>query len=436
MTRLEKLLNTYANNEKTTGSFLEYSLEGIYALLDALAHPERDLSIIHVAGTNGKGSTCHMLESIFRSHEYHTGLFTSPHLERVNERIRFDGEEISDDDFLSILIEVDACAKTIHSTQMTYFDILTASALLYFRNKKTDMVILETGMGGRLDSTNAVHPRAVVLTPISYDHTHVLGHTLEEITKEKAGIIKKGTPVITSNSEPIIINIITRKSESTHSPLLRIGSDFHADNIIIHNDTTSFSFRNDSYRINDISINHPGKFQCENAAAAIQGAISAGLNPDSQKMQYAFSSLRIPGRMEHLCENPLIIFDPAHNEHALMSLAETLKQRYPDAEITAFVAFMKDKNPEHMIELIRTHISQDIYYLTIDDPRAYVPSTTDSFAAIIPASEDTPCEYLASIHTEKIFLFTGSFRIYHFATRAARFFVDRNNFSDSITAGR
>lgn len=433
MNELDRILNRYANNEKTNGSFSDYTLEGIRLLLDSLDHPERDIPIIHVAGTNGKGSTCHMIESIYRTHGYRTGLYTSPHLERVHERIRLNNHEISDEDFLSSIIEVDRCANSIKSSQMTYFDILTATALLYFRRNKTEMIILETGMGGRLDSTNAITPVAVIITPVDYDHMHILGGTLSEIAAEKAGIIKKGIPVITTNRNTDVLDVLTRKASLEKSPLRIIDRDFTASHIETRNGGVSYTFRNDKVSFDDIQINHPGRFQCENSAAAVQCAMEAGLKTDATLIRKAFSALTLPGRMETLCENPLIVFDPAHNEQAIRSLSDMVRSHYHDKKPIIFVTLMKDKNPDRMIDLIRVAISEDIYYITIDDPRAYIPADKDKFSGVFPASERTILALAEKAAADNILLFTGSFRIHHFASRLTGFFVDRNLFNGITT---
>lgn len=434
MNELDRILNRYANNEKTTGSFSDYTLDGIRLLLDSLDHPERGIPVIHVAGTNGKGSTCHMIESIYRTHGYKTGLYTSPHLERVHERIRLDNNEISDEDFLSSITEVDHCANLIKSSQMTYFDILTATALLYFRRNNAEMVILETGMGGRLDSTNAITPVATVITPVDYDHMHILGSTLSEIAAEKAGIIKKGIPVITTNRNPDVLDVLTRKALLENAPLRIIDRDFSASHIETRNAGVSYAFRNDKVSFENIQINHPGRFQCENSAAAVQCAMEAGLKTDSTLIRKAFSSLNLPGRMETLSENPLIIFDPAHNEQAIRSLSGMVQSRYHDKKPVVFVTLMKDKNPERMIELIRSSISECIYYITIDDPRAYIPTDTVKFSGVFPASDKTIRTIADTAADDSVLLFTGSFRIHNFASRLAGFFVDRN-LIDVITNG-
>ncbi|HNX59476.1 MAG TPA: folylpolyglutamate synthase/dihydrofolate synthase family protein [Spirochaetota bacterium] len=430
MNELDDILNRYANNEKTTGSFSDYSLDGIRMLLDALDNPERDIPIIHVAGTNGKGSTCHMIESIYRTHGYRTGLYTSPHLERVNERIRLDSREITDDDFLSSVIEVDHCASSIKSLQMTYFDILTATALLYFKRNNTDMVILETGMGGRLDSTNVITPVAVVITPVDYDHMYILGETLAKIAAEKAGIIKKETPVITTNRNADVIDVLSRKAARENAPLRIIDRDFTASHIETRDDGVSYSFRNGDVSFDNIQIKHPGQFQCENSAAAIQCAIESGLEADETLIRKSFSSLILPGRMETLCESPVIVFDPAHNEQAIRSLSDMIKSQYHDITPAVFITLMKDKTPERMIELIRATISDDIYYITINDQRAYVPPDINTFSGVFPASDQTLHTIAESAGKDEVFLFTGSFRIHHFASRLAGFFVDRSHINN------
>jgi len=224
-------LNTFINNENRT-DFRQYGLDHVAKLLDHFGSPNRSITTIHVAGTNGKGSVAHMLNSIFMSAGYATGLYTSPHLLEINERIRIRNSAISDEDFARYVDEIVAYAGADPALHPTYFDILTVCAFRYFCDLRVDIAIIETGLGGRLDSTNVIVPLSTIITEISMDHVHILGNTLEEITREKAGIIKEKVPVVTSNTDPGILKILIETSYEMNAPIFSLNRDFSAKNII------------------------------------------------------------------------------------------------------------------------------------------------------------------------------------------------------------
>jgi dihydrofolate synthase/folylpolyglutamate synthase len=420
---IDGILSRYINNENKPGGFTNWSLDGIRSLLKTLGNPENSLRIIHVAGTNGKGSTCHYLSALCTAHGIKTGLFTSPHLVNVNERIAVDSKPIDDPAFLECLAEVDQSARLIDSP-ITYFDLLTATALLHFKKEQVGMVILETGLGGRLDSTNIVTPVAVVITPIDLDHTQMLGDSITSIAQEKAGIIKENTPVITSNSSSGILGVLSEKSNTLSAPLFRIGVHFFAEMIKETPDGISFSYRAQHLSIDDIKIPHPGFFQANNCATAIASLNIIGIPLDENTVRKSLQTATVPGRMEILSKSPLILFDPAHNRHAIRSLSHTLKRQYKGKKITVFTTFLKDKNPAENIGIIREEISPNIVYCTLDDPRAYHPDNHSIFKSVIPVDDITGITSMITDQSADIYIFTGSFRLYQCAKAAARLSVD------------
>jgi dihydrofolate synthase/folylpolyglutamate synthase len=417
-------LSRYTNNEKVTGGFTAYSPDAILQAKQQLGNPDRGFLSIHVAGTNGKGSVCHMLSGILSGSGYKTGLYTSPHLESVCERISINGRNISPEELLNIIdiIEMSLAGKNI---SLTWFDMMTLSALLYFSNSWVDAALIETGLGGRLDSTNIITPAASIITDISLDHRHILGDTVELIAEEKAGIIKKGIPCVTTNTQAAAVDVLRRHAEKLHAGLSIRDTDYRADDIHRTDKGILFSYRDDQETIEGIELPFKGLFQTSNAAAAIRtlrllGASFPQITPDT--IRSALRKAVVPGRMQVLSRDPLVIFDPAHNRQALASLCDTMLAGYRAEELVFFVSFMADKEPLALTELLRSRGIQQIIYCDLPDERGFHPEPgifdlilNDSIAGIAEEIAKRNC----------ISVFTGSFRLYSAASASARLLLDR-----------
>jgi dihydrofolate synthase/folylpolyglutamate synthase len=421
------ILDRYMNNESSPGRFSSYSLDGIRALLGLLGNPERELSFIHVAGTNGKGSTCHMIAAILSGHGHKIGLFTSPHLDDVRERISVDGTIISENAFSELLCVIDTAASNCRA-RITYFDILAACAILHFVREKVSYVVFETGLGGRLDSTNIVIPLVCAITPIDFDHMEMLGNTLEKIAAEKAGIIKTGIPVVTSNTISEIMHVLKESSRDKNAPFFSLGTDFNVDKIESFQNGITFSYTDSCYHIDEICIPHPGFFQAANAACAIAAISFAGIPIDSPTVKKSLSSIIIPGRMETLCASPLILFDPAHNRQSLHALSGILHERYPSYRYSIFTSFMKDKEPSSLLDIIRREITTDIIYISLDDSRAFIPDNSN--LPVIPSTRTDMIADELRLRSDSISIFTGSFRLHRTAVGSVALLIDKHRYSD------
>lgn len=416
-------LGKYADNERKTGAFDSYSPEGMLQAKKIMGNPDLALVSIHVAGTNGKGSVCHMLADTLTRSGYRTGLYTSPHLESVCERIRVDGEPIAPEKFLSLveLIEISLAGKDI---SLTWFDMVTLAALLHFSNSWVDAAVIETGLGGRLDSTNIITPAASVITDISLDHRHILGNTVECIAGEKAGIMKPGIPCVTTAADAdAAAKVLLDHARKTGSHLALFGSEYHADRIDQTAGGIRFDYSDERGAIRDIELPLPGLFQAKNAAAVIRTLRLLGEtfpNVTDRTMRDALAAAHVPGRMETLCESPRVIFDPAHNRQALESLLDTLSRRFNPADLVFYVCFMADKEPDALTGLLRAKGGR-IIYCTIEDPRAYRPEP-GSFERIIPA--DAKSLAGAMLSDGGVSVVTGSFRLYAAAKEAAGLLLD------------
>jgi dihydrofolate synthase/folylpolyglutamate synthase len=420
-------LNTFINNENRT-DFRHYGLEHMWKLLDHFGFPNRSILTIHIAGTNGKGSVAHMLNSIFMAAGYITGLYTSPHLLKINERIRILDNLIPDEEFGRYVDETADYANTDPSINPTYFDILTVCAFRYFSNRRVDIAIIETGLGGRLDSTNVIIPLSAIITDISMDHVNILGNTLEEITREKAGIIKEKVPVVTSNTDSVIMKIITEKSKEMCAPLFFLDRDFSAFNIIERETGYDYDYllnADPAVSIPGVELYHPLEKQISNSCCAITASILARSrfpNLSDEAICKGIKSFSPPGRFQVLCGKPLIIYDPAHNVAAMKEIIRVLLRKYPSHDVTLILTLMKDKDIGGIMSVIEENGMSAIYY-ALDEARCYRPSAGDHalvLKTIITFDESELGRCLdRMIAGNSLFFFIGSFRLYRTALNYA-----------------
>lgn len=338
----EEVIDTI-QNQRRFGNLTGCEISKI--MLEVLNHPEKDLPFIHIAGTNGKGSVSAFLSSILKEAGLKVGMFTSPHLVDFRERIQINGEMISKEDTSrlgNLLLEQD------FGVHPTMFDYCLAMALLYFKEQQCDVIVLETGLGGRYDSTNAVGTPAVsVITKIGFDHMAILGNTLAEIAGEKAGIIKKGTKLICESQEPEVEAIFRKEAEKVGVDSIQI---IKPEQIQIKDHQT---FSVNGYE--DLKMQMLGLHQFENATAAILAA-EAYLNqlPTAEKIPMAIRTgvavTKWMGRMEVLREEPFFMVDGAHNAHGVTALHKSLVALFPDEKFHFIMGVMADKDYEDMIE--------------------------------------------------------------------------------------
>jgi len=312
-------------------------LERIRAVLDALGNPQNRSRILHVAGTNGKGSTCAMLESGLRADGRRTGLFTSPHLSQPTERIRVDGRPISDGEFAGAFARVHAAVETLLADgrielHTTYFETVTAMGLLVLAGRD---VVLEVGLGGRLDATNVVHPALAVITPIDFDHEQFLGSSLQSIAGEKAGILKPGVPAVFARQRPEAAAVLDRRAAELGIPVIR-ACEWEVRDLELHPGGSRF-------RVRDLQIECPlaGEHQVENAVTAAAALATLGVPPAA--IEAGIAATRWPGRLERICERPEIIVDGAHNPAGARALAAYIDRFYSGRRVILIFGAMRDK---------------------------------------------------------------------------------------------
>nr|MBO2478297.1 bifunctional folylpolyglutamate synthase/dihydrofolate synthase [Bacillota bacterium] len=326
-------------------------LARIRFLLERLGNPQRAYPAVHVAGTNGKGSTSAMIASVLQAAGYRTGLFTSPHLVRYNERIRVDGAPIADEDLEALLgrlrEEAERAAADPNVGQPTEFEVGTAAALTYFAQAAVDVAVVEVGLGGRLDATNAVEPVVSVITPIGLDHTRVLGNTLAEIAAEKAGIIKPGVPVVCALQAPEARDVIAAKAKELGAPLYLAGRDFEGRLLSAGQEGTRFAVRWRDRWLEGLQVPLLGPHQAGNGAvavAAVQLLSEAGFPVSEDALRRGLAAVRWPGRMELYPGKPALLFDGAHNAEGAQVLAEGIRALFP-GQRPVFVLGMLDEKP-------------------------------------------------------------------------------------------
>lgn len=315
-------------------------------LLERLGRPQDRLRIVHVAGTNGKGSTCAFIAGILQAAGYKVGLFTSPYVLRFNERIQVNREDISDDDLTAVALQVRDAAAGMDE-QPTAFELITAAALLHFAQVECTAVVLEVGLGGRLDSTNVIDPVACAITPISLDHTHVLGSIVTAIAQEKAGIIKPGVPVVCFKQVPDAEAVVLAKAAEVGAEVITPNfGDVRAHAEGLHQ---VFSYDG----ICDVRLKLAGTYQPLNATMAIEVARvlrGRGFDISDADIKVGLESTVWRGRFEVVREHPYVIVDGGHNEQGAGVLAASLREYFPDGGVTFVMNVLRDKNYRAMID--------------------------------------------------------------------------------------
>ncbi|MEJ2007890.1 MAG: bifunctional folylpolyglutamate synthase/dihydrofolate synthase [Acidobacteriota bacterium] len=346
----EKCLNIlWARGHELHGE--KFGLEPIRAILKALGNPERHYSTAIVAGTNGKGSTSAMLAAMLEHAGYRTGLYSSPHLVRVNERVRINGCEISDQDFAAAFTQVHRAIESLIAAGVlahrpSFFEYLTATAFQHFARAAVDFAVLEVGMGGRLDATNVTDASVAVITNVDLDHQEFLGDTHVAIAGEKAGVIKPGRVVVSGCEHPDVVEVIRRKSREVGVQLIETGGLRGASNIFHLDGRYGFDLEIDGCSLPGVTLKMPGRFQVKNAIAAATAATvlrREGFRLSPESIREGLRAAVWPGRMETIRQRPLIMLDGAHNPAAASEVAEFYHRHLDGRRLQLVYATMRDK---------------------------------------------------------------------------------------------
>jgi dihydrofolate synthase / folylpolyglutamate synthase len=339
----------------------KFGLANITTLAEHLGNPQRAIPCVHIAGTNGKGSTAAMLESVLRVSAYRVGLYTSPHLQRINERIRIDGEDISDERFAAAWTRVQAeieslLANGTLAAHPTYFECITAMAFVAFAEAAVNFAIYEVGLGGRLDATNIVEPQVAVITSIDFDHETFLGNSIAEIAAEKAGIIKPGAWVASSAERPEARAVIARRCQEVGARLIEVDDAWRIENV----STSAGNYRAIAHSLGSgrsllLEPSLAGRFQLRNALAAGTAArllAERRFHVSDEAIEQGMRSAKWPGRLERLQEKPAIYLDGTHNPSGAKELLAFWRENLAGRRILLVYGAMRDKAVDEIAGLL------------------------------------------------------------------------------------
>lgn len=416
-----KINELIINLESREGKKKSYDFSRMRALLEELDNPHIGLKYLHVAGTNGKGSTSNFLYNILKMGGYKVGLYTSPHLERYNERIKINGVEISDEDFIRLSEKVFCAEENIKTNfeTLTFFEFITAIAFLYFNKEKSDYVILEVGMGGLSDSTNVILEEdklASIITPISMDHTQFLGKNIEEIAYQKAGIIKKNVLVFSSNKEKIVKDIIEKVSKENNSEVFTL-EDVEISSININDSFTEYNMRFYDDNLEKIKVNLIGYYQMYNSALSIMTILKlrdmGKMDISNENIKKGIENTFWPGRMEIVREKPKMLLDGAHNLDGIRNLTKNISLfKYNKLYIIA--AILEDKEHKEMLKELSKY-ADEIVLVGIHTKRKTDPLILESeiiksnvVVSIIEDLEDAIKNVIQKTSDNDFIIVTGS----------------------------
>lgn len=366
--------NDAINFVENTGKFaMNLGLQRIQRLCDMAGNPEKYLKVIHVAGTNGKGSTATFISSVLINQGYKVGIFTSPYIERFTERIKINHDEISEEEVARLITEISPDIDRVEKEGLerpTEFEIITACAFKYFKEQQVDFVVLEVGLGGRFDATNIVNPLLSVITTISYDHMNILGDTLGKIAFEKAGIIKKDRPVVIYPQEKEAMDVLLKEAANKNADI-KLVSDMKYE--VLSDSTSGIIFNaSGNMEYKGLKLNMTGSYQVMNALTAlksIETLIEEGIKIEPSAIYNGFAAAKWPGRFEIICNEPYIVLDGGHNIQGIGVLVTALKKYFSHKKIRIVCGMLRDKEYGKMIERLG-EVSSDFIAVRANSQRA------------------------------------------------------------------
>ncbi|PYU57696.1 MAG: bifunctional folylpolyglutamate synthase/dihydrofolate synthase [Acidobacteria bacterium] len=407
----------------TQAGAAKFDLENILVLAERLGHPERAYPSTHIAGTNGKGSAAAFLESILRHAGLRTGLNTSPHLEKINERIRINGQEISDEPFAETLTHIHALIEELLAASKlrahpTYFECVTAMAFEHFARERVNFGVFEVGLGGRLDATNILAPLVTIITRLDFDHESFLGHSLREIAAEKAGIVKPGVPVVLAEQRPEAREVIVARATELGCPVVQPAELFQVNQesmedgcvrarVMEANSGTTF----------EIAPNLPGRFQLQNALNAVATARllhHRGFQITDDAIMRGIAETVWPGRLEKLQSDPAVYLDGAHNPGAARELAHFLEQNFAGRKVWLVYAALRDKAVDEVAGLLFPHAAEVIFTAPRSSRAVSAPQLAEIAGhhaarfSVVPDAERAFERALAQAAPEDAIFITGS----------------------------
>lgn len=355
---------------------IKFGLSKTSNLLKAFGNPHHGQKYIHIGGTNGKGSVAAMVESVLMKAGLKVGFYSSPHLVRFTERFRVNGKQMAPEKIARVVEELKEAIDPDHLP--TFFEVTTAMALILFAREKTDIAIMEVGMGGRLDATNIIQPSVSVITNISMEHQDFLGHRLVEIAGEKAGIIKQGVPLVTGAKQPVVIDLFEARCREKHAPFRRVGKD-----VRYRSTASNFNYYGFRLTLKNVELSLKGRFQYRNAAlalAAIELLTEKGFEITSGNILEGLRETHWPGRMQVISEKPLIVLDGGHNPGAISELSDSVRHCFDYKRLILVLGIMRDKDIGGIVERI-VPIADYVIFTKPDYYRSASPETVRRTAA-------------------------------------------------------
>jgi dihydrofolate synthase/folylpolyglutamate synthase len=351
----------YEKEERLRYNVTTFNLNRMKKLLTLVGNPHKKIATVHIAGTKGKGSTATMIARMLEANGYKVGLYTSPHVLSMHERITINNSMISENDMLNLLNRTYAPIEKLSKTDSpTFFEILTAIAFMYFIDKEVDIAVVETGLGGRLDSTNVIKPEVVGITSLSIDHQAQLGNTLAQIAKEKAGVFKAGVPIVTVEQKPEAMRVLRTEAAAIKAPLSVTGGDidfscrFEASPE--HGPHTRICLTTPTSKFEHLRVPLSGRHQATNCALAlaiVDKLKASGYEIDNSKAAKGLDNVSLLGRMEMIYEDPRILVDAAHNADSIEALMKAIGQSIPYDSMVVIFGCNNDKDVEGMLEKLQ-----------------------------------------------------------------------------------
>ncbi len=429
-----EFLNSRTDYEKMVRvgyNHTNFNLSRMLRILAGLGNPHKKLKTVHVAGTKGKGSTCHMVASMLQNSGYRTGLYTSPHIVDLRERIAVDGKLVTEHEFTKLIARIAPVVNRLRRDEPTFFEILTAAAFLHFVQQKVDIAVIETGLGGRLDSTNVIKPEACGIVSISYDHIAQLGNTLEKIAEEKAGIFKPGVPVISAPQVPAVKRVLRKAAERVGCPLRFIGEDIEFsirfESSRASGPHTRVCLATPTTRFDHLRVPLLGEHQAYNCGVAL-GIVDAlrqsGFEVPEQGAIDGLAKVQVQGRMELIRDMPRTIVDAAHNASSVAALMRAIGQNITYDSMVVIFGCSADKDIDGMLAQLQLGADK-VIFTTSSTPRSVDPhelharfmEKSQKMAQVGDTLEDAYAIACKSVTREDLICITGSIYLVGLAKR-------------------
>jgi dihydrofolate synthase/folylpolyglutamate synthase len=370
----------YEKQERLRYNVTTFNLNRMEKLLSLVGNPHKKIPTVHIGGTKGKGSTATMLARMLEANGYNVGLYTSPHVVHLHERITVNSKMISESEMCGLLNRVYAPVEKMSKTDPpTFFEIMTALAFIHFVDKAVDIAVIETGLGGRLDSTNVIRPKVVGITSLSIDHQHQLGDTIDSIAREKAGIFKRGVPIITVQQEPSAMRVLKSRATAVKAPLSVTGSDIDFSHRFEtsreHGPHTRICLTTPTSKFEHLRVPLHGKHQainCGLALAMLDKLKSAGYKIDNEKAAEGLYKVSLAGRMEMIWHDPRIMIDAAHNAASIKALIHAIGQNIPYDSMVVIFGCNSDKDVRGMLEKLQ-YGADKVVFTRSNSPKAMSP---------------------------------------------------------------